>query len=138
MNITITGLNSLDPIEYSFVLNGFAQGIADNNFPHWREGPDNEEMVAIASLNDLPIGFATFYHAGRPERVWLDLLWVEPESRRNSVGTHLVAAVLAYGERHGLAVEFGTLLGNEIMQKMAASLGLEPYTVGYRKEPVAA
>ena len=138
MNITIKGMSDLDPIEFNFVHNGFQEGQKAGDYPNYREGPTNEEMVALISHNNQPLGFATFYHAGSPERVWLDLLWVSPDVRRQSIGTNLLGAILAYGERHGMAVEFGTLSSNEIMQKMAKSFGLEPYTVGYRKEPLVA
>jgi GNAT superfamily N-acetyltransferase len=138
MSIMITGLSSLDPIEFNFIHNGFSAGKLAGDFPDYRQGPDNEEMAAIAYNNDGPAGFATFYHAGSPERVWLDLLWVKPDCRRKSIGTHLLAAVLAYGERYGLAIEFGTLSSNLVMQKLALSFGLKPFTVGYRKEPIAA
>jgi GNAT superfamily N-acetyltransferase len=141
MNIILEGLNTLLPAQYDFVRNGFKAGLAAGNFPEYRNGPTSEEMVVLA-VNDFgPIGFATFYLWSPPETseiVWLDLLWVATEHRRKSVGTRLLAAVVAYGERHGLAVEFGTTPANSAMQGLAKSFGLQPYTIGYRKEPLAA
>lgn len=138
MNIIFEGLSTLQPADFDFVHAGFLIGQRDGDFPAYRNGPDNEEMVVLATDGDDMLGFATFYHAGDPERIWLDLLWVPVPHRRKSVGTRLLAAVVAYGERHGLAVEFGTSAGNTGMQALAESFGLQPFSIGYRKEPVAA
>lgn len=138
MNIILEGISSLQPSQYDFVRAGFEAGKAAGDFPSYREGPTSEEMAVLAVDDFGPLGFATFYHTDSAERVWLDLLWVAPEHRRKSAGTRLLAAVMAYGERHGLAVEFGTVAGNEAMQKLAESFGLQPYSIGYRKEPIAA
>jgi len=138
MNITIDGVSTLSVDQYNFVRAGFDAGTAEGSWPTWRHGPTEEEQVALAVEGDTLLGFATFFHAGDVERVWLDLLWVAPEHRRKSAGTRLLAAVVAYGARHGLAVEFGTLSSNSAMQGLATSVGLEPYVLRYRKEPVAA
>src|SRR5690606_6786558 len=133
-----TDLCAIEPDHYDFVRAGFEIGQAVGDFPVYREGPNGGEMVALATDGEDMIGFATFYHAGEPERVWLDLLWVSPPHRGKSNGTRLLAAVVAYSERHGLALEFGTLSSNKAMQGLAASFGLEPFVLSYRKEPIAA
>lgn len=138
MNITITDLIATEVDQYDFVKAGFEIGQAAGDFPAYRNGPTGEEMVALATDGEDLLGFATFYHAGEPERVWLDLLWVAPPHRHKSAGTRLLAAVVAYSERHGLALEFGTLSSNKAMQGLATSFGLEPYVLSYRKEPIAA
>lgn len=138
MNIILEGLSTLLPAQYDFVRAGFKAGTAEGSWPTWRHGPTEEEMVVLAADDFGPIGFATFYHVGDVERVWLDLLWVAPAHRRKSVGTRLLAAVVAYGGRHRLAVEFGTLSGNTALRGLAESFGLQPHTIGYRKEPLAA
>ncbi|MCW5720754.1 MAG: GNAT family N-acetyltransferase [Devosia sp.] len=138
MNIIFEGLNTLQPSQFGFVRSGFLAGTKEGAWPDWRLGPNEEEMVYLAVDDFGPIGFATFYHTEGPERVWLDLLWVDPEHRRKSAGTRLLAAVIAYGERHGLSVEFGTSADNVAMQALVESFGLRPYAINYRKEPVAA
>jgi GNAT superfamily N-acetyltransferase len=138
MNIVLEGMSTVSADQYAFIRAGFMAGRMEGAWPDWRNSPTEEEMVVLAVDDTGLIGFATFYHTDVIERVWLDLLWVAPEYRRKSVGTRLLAAVVAYGERHGLAVEFGTLAGNTALQGLAESFGLRPYTVGYRKEPLAA
>lgn len=141
MNITLIERYNADPEIIDFVQGGYELGTHQGAFPENRHPPSYGEMIVVARDGDDLLGFATFFHhqvSESEECVWLDLLWVPPPHRRKSVGTRLVAAVLAYGERHGMAVEFGTKADNLEMQALTESFGLQPYLIGYRREPVAA
>ena len=86
--------------------------------------PDGSECVVWAGLTTEPICFATFFEAEHG-RVWLDLLYVRPGSRRQGYGTRLLDAVRMHCAAHGGfdEIHFGTRLENAAMRALAAKAG---------------
>lgn len=136
MKITTNTVLELSDEQRAFVNACFIAGQAENAFPAHRSPPADGETVILAAVDDEYAGFASFYIPEHIPLVWLDLLYVEPAYRRRSVGTILAAGVMAFAQREGLPFECGTLVGNEAMRALAASLGLEGSSILYRKEPV--
>lgn len=139
-----TAVGHMTAEQRTFVDQAFAAGLEEGAFPSHRAAPEGDEDIVLAVMDvaDLVgtrveyVGFASYYVPGHMPLVWLDLLYVEPAFRRQSVATRLVASVMAAAQRDGLPFECGTLMSNAAMQALAVSLGLEGRSLVYRKEPV--
>jgi GNAT superfamily N-acetyltransferase len=138
MQITTTVVDSLNDEQRAFVDAGFAAGKAEGAFPAHRSPPGDGDTYVFAAVDGEYAGFASFFLPEHIPVVWLDLLYVDPVHRRRSIGTILAAGVMAVAQREGLPFECGTLVSNQAMQSLAASLGLEGNSILYRKEPVIA
>lgn len=76
----------------TFVHDRLGQAQAAGLIPQ-RKPPADDSGVAIAvAPSDHWAGFATFYET-TDGRLWLDVLWVEPDWRRRGVGRQLLEAV---------------------------------------------
>lgn len=101
----------------------FAQAVAEGAITRFREPPTGEESIVWISDGAALHGFATYFDVGHG-RLWLDVLWVWPERRRQGIGGRLLDAVVARAGGFE-QVMFGTLAGNGAMQGLAASRGFQ-------------
>lgn len=136
MRLISTTVSALTAEQRTFVDESFAAGIDEGVFPASRSPAADTSDIILAVMGDVYVGFASFYIPDQVDLVWLDLLYVDPQFRRRSVATFLASGVMAFAQREGLPFECGTLVTNQAMQALAASLGLEGTSILYRKEPV--
>lgn len=74
-----------------FVLDRFRAAQAEGHIPP-RPLPRNDDAVVVALDGETFAGFAT-YHPTDDNRLWLDVLWVEPGHRRRGIATRLLDEV---------------------------------------------
>lgn len=97
----------------------FQTAQAEGAIPANRSSLSGDETVLIArrATQDryLNLGISVFYEP-EPELLWLDLLYVEPEFRRQNIGFSLVEATrnFAVEQRYG-RLSLGTMPGNHPM-----------------------
>ena len=100
----------------------FNAGRAEGAFAvYGREVPTGNESVVWIGEPGNPEGFATAVDI-EGGRVWVDLLYVQPEFRRRGIATALVEAVAADAARRGRSdVLFGSMVGNVAMIAFSAA-----------------
>lgn len=113
-----------DAVLFGVVDAMFMAAVAAGDITDHRQPPTGEEAVVWCGPADAPLGFATFFPVSEA-RLWLDVLYVAPDWRRQGIGRALISAVAKVGrERLGChRIEFGTLLRNVAMQALAADAG---------------
>ncbi len=89
-----------------------------------RDPPPEDCAVAYCGPAERPDGFAAFQQ-GSHGRVWLDVLWVQPECRRRGIGGSLLDAVVhACRAEGGISwIDFGTALANTPFRNLAVKHG---------------
>jgi len=93
-------------------------------------------IVWCVDAHDI-VGFATFYDVDL-ERLWLDVLWVDPRHRRRGIAKALLTAVR---ERSSASyrIMLGTDVDNAAMRRLAESFGARQTVAQYEiapREPV--
>lgn len=105
------------------VHEGFAQAVAEGAITRFREPPTGEESIVWIGLSGPLEGFATYFDVGHG-RLWLDILWVHPERRRQGIGSRLLDAVVARAGGFEQLM-LGTTVRNGPMRAMAEARGFE-------------
>lgn len=123
---------SADPRAFAAVLAGYVEGIDEGVYPASRRTPNGDESVALVETDGEVVAFATFFQPDARPMYWLDLLWVMPAFRRRRLGSALVSFVTSKALAVGMErVEFGTLVTNVAMQRLAQISGGEQTALDY-------
>ena len=90
------------------VLDRFRAAQRAGNIPR-RPAPRDDDSVVVARDGETFAGFATYYPVN-DKRLWLDVLWIEPNHRRRGVAVRLLHEVELAAQRRHLR---GLLLGHD-------------------------
>lgn len=124
-----------DPRIFAYVLIAFAEQRDHGNFPADRRVPNGDEQAWVVFDGEMPVGFATHYQPSTDPMMWLDLLFVDPDWRKQGVGAELMALVESMARQNGcVRVEWGTGYGNDRMKALTAKVGGEMVGHYYRKD----
>ena len=109
------------PRHFAFVLATFADQIAADNYPAGRRVPDgNEQCWIVLDRTAQPVAFATHYVPDSTGLMWLDLLFVDWDVRRQGIGAELIALVGSKAREQGCnRVEWGTGVDNQAMNSLS-------------------
>lgn len=112
-----------------------AKGQAEGAIPAERRELCGDESAIFAFCDSGITGVAVVY-APDEKCLWLDILYVQPEHRRQGIATALIEEAYAVARISGLAsLEFGTLVSNGPMQALATRAGFGQPVV-YMERPV--
>lgn len=99
-----------------------------------RNRPEDDSFVAWIGPPKAPIAFAIFYETTR-SRVWLDVLYVEPEHRRRGCGKRLLCEVTNLCARRGARrLLFGTTFENDAMRGLGLDCGFREESINVGKD----
>lgn len=109
------------PRQFAFVLSTFADQTAAGNYPAGRRVPDgNEQCWIVTDKAGELVGFATHYIPDNTGLMWLDLLYVDWDVRRQQIGRELIALVSGTArEQNCNRVEWGTGIENAPMNALS-------------------
>jgi len=126
-----------DADSMEFARRAIRAGIEEGAFlPEFSEPTGTEQAAVAYDAAGKIIGIATYYRPDDTNFLWLNMLWVVPECRRQTIGSHLVSAVIAAAARAELPINLGVLVTNTDAARLYESLGFVPESVTYRKDPV--
>jgi len=124
-----------DPRVFAYVLIAFAEQRDYGNFPADRRVPNGDEQVWVVYDDQMPVAFATHYQPSTDPMMWLDLLFVDPDYRRQGIGGELLALVGSQARQDNCTrVEWGTGVGNERMQGLTTKADGQMVGHYYRKD----
>ena len=120
MSLTMRGPAILgdDPTMYSVAQRMFSDCVEEGPFDHdnfGRELPDETHQVIWAVVDGEVVGFATFKPTDE-NATWLELVYVQPDFRRQGIGRALFKAFIAASRAEGVGIVLtGTRAGNVAM-----------------------
>lgn len=95
-------------------------GQKEGAIPADRPPLDGDEDAIFALSGNETVGVAVFFKPKDENELWLDILYVFSDFRRQGIGAALVECVWRRAGALGLArVRFGTLASNKAMQGLA-------------------
>ncbi len=96
-----------------------------------RSDPEGDEWIIWIGPKTSPLAFAIFYDVGLG-RMWLDILYVTPISRRSGLATRLINGVGEASKTLGCRrLLLGTRIGNAPMQALAKKLRFGQVSINY-------
>jgi GNAT superfamily N-acetyltransferase len=102
-------------------------GQAEGAFASDRQLPTKDEIF-WAGERDAVTALLTCVHD--PAGLWLDLLYVRPEHRRQGMATALINAAAASAKARGFTgLSLGSLFGNRTMNAFCVARGFEPTAI---------
>jgi GNAT superfamily N-acetyltransferase len=136
MSFKFTHLERLGdhPRHFAYVLATFADEIEAGNYPAGRRVPNGDEHCWIVfDRMGNPVAFATHYAPDNTGLMWLDLLFVDWDVRRQGMGAELVALVSSKASEQGCnRVEWGTNVNNFAMIGVSIKAEAKQIGVTYR------
>ncbi|WP_449255162.1 GNAT family N-acetyltransferase [Bosea sp. (in: a-proteobacteria)] len=124
--LTLIQRVSWNPALKAAVDAAFATGQAEGVFTRHRLPPTGDEQAAVVGDPAAPDGFALFYEA-RPRCLWLDLIWVSPTHRRQSIGGLMMTAIREHAKAMGYErIELGTSDFDGELSRFYRKRGFEP------------
>ncbi len=124
--LTLIQRVSWNPALKAAIDAAYATGQAEGVFTRHRHAPTGDEQAAVFGDPAAPDGFALFYEAG-PRRLWLDLIWVRPTHRRQSIGGLMMAAIREHAKAMGYErIELGTIDLDGELSRFYRKRGFEP------------